>query len=158
SLFPHIASIDHSFIGSANTMRNQTLTVKRLLASLAAVGAVGGGAAIAIQHSQPAVGSPAPAPVNPAPGAPAPVPAPTIALPDVSVIASRNGPAVVNISTVGSTKAAYQQRGGERADPFGDDPFFEFFRRFQGPQQRGRDMPTHGVGSGFIVSADGVIL
>jgi len=47
-----------------------------------------------------------------------------------------------------------------RGDAFGDDPFLEFFRRFQGQQQpRGqREMPTHGLGSGFIISADGIIL
>ncbi|WP_229487382.1 Do family serine endopeptidase [Pseudoduganella lutea] len=139
--------------------------MKRLVLALCAVGVLGAGAAIAVQgsHDAPAVGAqvgttPAPAvPANAAAGAPAPTPAPMIALPDFSVIASRNGPAVVNISTTGSVKAAYDNRG----EPFADDPFFEFFRRFQGPQgpQRGgREAPSHGVGSGFIVSSDGLIL
>ena len=45
-----------------------------------------------------------------------------------------------------------------------DDPMYEFFRRFgggQGPrgqQQPQRDIPVRGQGSGFIVSADGIIL
>lgn len=137
-------------------MRNATT----MFLALATAGVIGAGAAIAVQQSQ-AFASPQPAitataPVNAAQGAPAPVPAPMISLPDFSVIASRNGPAVVNISTTGTTKAQF--RGDDDAE---NDPFFEFFRRFQAPGQRGRGgapVPTHGVGSGFIVSADGIIL
>ncbi|MEP6791810.1 MAG: Do family serine endopeptidase, partial [Ramlibacter sp.] len=51
-------------------------------------------------------------------------------------------------------------------DPFGNDPFFEFFKRFGGqvPGQQGHgrgaphDTPVRGQGSGFIVSADGIVL
>ena len=80
-------------------------------------------------------------------------------LPDFTELAEKQGPAVVNISVTGSVKTGYEggQRG-QRGDPFGDDPFFEFFRRFQGPQMRPREMPTHGIGSGFIISPDGIIL
>jgi serine protease Do len=97
--------------------------------------------------------------------APVAVPAPGITLPDFSVIVDHNGPAVVNINVTGSTKTAYdsdapQARGN---DPYADDPFYEFFRRFQQGQQgqqRGgqRAVPTHGLGSGFIISSDGIIL
>jgi serine protease Do len=38
-----------------------------------------------------------------------------------------------------------------------NDPFFQFFRQFKIPMPRG-DVPVQGVGSGFIVSPDGVIL
>ena len=38
-----------------------------------------------------------------------------------------------------------------------NDPFYEFFRRFQMPAPKD-SMPTRGLGSGFIVSPDGVIL
>jgi len=145
-----------------------SMTVKRVVAALAAVGVLGAGAAIAVQQNQSANASAGAAqatsavPSNAAAGAPVPTPAPMIALPDFSVIAQHNGPGVVNISTTGSTKASYQGQG-QRGEPFADDPFLEFFRRFQGPQGGGRggrggDAPTHGVGSGFIVSADGVIL
>ncbi len=142
-----------------------SMTMKRLVLALCAVGVLGAGAAIAVQANHAADAAPATvaqtapaaAPVNAAAGAPAPTPAPMVALPDFSVIASRNGPAVVNISTTGTVKTAYDNRG----EPFGDDPFFEFFRRFQDPRRGGgggREVPSHGVGSGFIVSADGVIL
>ena len=138
-------------------MRNATT----MFLALATAGVIGAGAAIAVQQSQ-AFASPHPvatasAPANAAQGAPAPVPAPMISLPDFSVIASRNGPAVVNISTTGTTKAQF--RGGD--DEAENDPFYEFFRRFQVPVPRGRGgapAPSHGVGSGFIVSADGIIL
>jgi serine protease Do len=142
-------------------MRNNqhfgSFTFKRLVAALAVAGVLGAGAAIAVQRNltapAPQAQAAAPAvPANAAAGAPAPTPAPMIALPDFSVIASRNGPAVVNISTTGRVRTAMDDR-----DRFGDDPMAEFFRRFQGPQ-RGREIPSHGVGSGFIVSADGVIL
>jgi len=142
-----------------------SMTMKRLVATLCAVGVLGAGAAIAVQRNNAAEAAPAAAavaaaptaaPTNSAAGAPAPTPAPMIALPDFSVIASRNGPAVVNISTTGRVKAGYDNR----AEPFADDPFFEFFRRFQGPQRGGggNEAPSHGVGSGFIISADGIIL
>ncbi|AVR98066.1 DegQ family serine endoprotease [Pseudoduganella armeniaca] len=146
-----------------------SMTMKRLVLTLCAVGVLGAGAAIAVQHNSKAEAAPAAAapvagvaaptaaaPANAAAGAPAPTPAPMIALPDFSVIASRNGPAVVNISTTGRVRTGYENR----AEPFADDPFFEFFRRFQGPQRGGggREAPSHGVGSGFIVSADGIIL
>jgi serine protease Do len=147
--------------------KDKVLNMKRLVLALCAVGVLGAGAAIAVQgnHEAPAAGtqpgttSASAVPANAAAGAPAPTPAPMIALPDFSVIASRNGPAVVNISTTGTVKTSYDNNRG--AEPFADDPFFEFFRRFQGPQggQRGgREAPSHGVGSGFIISADGLIL
>lgn len=97
--------------------------------------------------------------VQAATAAPAPVPAlTTLALPDFHSIAERYGPAVVNISVEAAVKAVSQQsspfEGGDPNDPFGD-----FLRRF-GPQfqapQGGR--VRRGMGSGFIVSSDGVIL
>ncbi|OEZ55422.1 DegQ family serine endoprotease [Duganella sp. HH105] len=137
-------------------------TLKRAALAVAVLGVIGVGGAVAVQQGTAVAAAPAVAQAAaPQAGTPVAVPAPTIALPDFSVIAAHNGPAVVNISVTGSTKTAYD--GGEqtgRADPFADDPFYEFFRRFQGPQQRGgqRSVPTHGLGSGFIISADGIIL
>jgi serine protease Do len=138
------------------------ITAKRLTLALCAAGVIGGAVgAITVNHNQAtAQGAPAavastPAPVQ-APAVAAGAPAATVTLPDFTRIAAQNGKAVVNIRVVGSTKTS--MRGGPQMDP--NDPFYEFFRRFQGPQPRGpqRDAPVFGAGSGFIVSPDGVIL
>jgi serine protease Do len=86
--------------------------------------------------------------------------------PDFSQIAQRQGPAVVNIAVSGIKQAANDedgaaapQHGAPGLDP--NDPFFEFFKRFQGPNggfPGQREMPLRGQASGFIVSADGLIL
>jgi serine protease Do len=77
-----------------------------------------------------------------------------VALPDFSKLVEQNGPAVVNISVVGNMKTSAQ------APDFGlspDDPMYEFFRHFQVPQPQ-NSVPMQGLGSGFIVSSDGLIL
>jgi serine protease Do len=142
------------------------ITAKRLTLALCAAGVIGGAVgAIATEHHNAtaaaavaATGATTPA-ATPAPVAasPAPVagnPAGT-ALPDFTKIVSNNGPAVVNIRVVGTTKVS--QRQMPQFDE--DDPFFEFFRRFQPqPPRGGRGELVYGAGSGFIVSPDGVIL
>lgn len=91
---------------------------------------------------------------NPAPAAPAgPVVA---AATDFSGIVQRYGPAVVNISVTGKArKVADDDDNG--LDP--NDPFSEFFKRF-GPQLQMPQQPRimHGLGSGFIISPDGLIM
>ncbi|MDA1117704.1 MAG: Do family serine endopeptidase [Proteobacteria bacterium] len=76
----------------------------------------------------------------------APVPAATTAavLPDFATIVRQYGPAVVNITTAGTRKAASSS---------GQVPLPEFFRGAPQPE-----VPTQGQGSGFIVSADGIVL
>ena len=100
---------------------------------------------------------------NAAPAAPAAAPpaaarqAPVVqqgryAVPDFSVLAEQAGPAVVNISVTEKAEPTAQEDL-----PFDkDDPMYQFFKRFQG--QVPHQAPRHGVGSGFIVSADGYIL
>lgn len=84
------------------------------------------------------------------------------ALPDFTDLVDQVGPSVVNIRTV--------ERAAARPGPGGtDEEMLEFFRRFgiplpnvprQGPrpQQPDGDSQPRGVGSGFILSADGLIM
>jgi serine protease Do len=131
-----------------------------LVLALLAAGVVGGAGVEALHHSR-ATAAPAPvaqvAALAPA-TAPTPAAAPvgTIAPPDFSAITARYGPAVVNISVSGSRKAGLEEAGPEM---FGGD-LSDFFRRFQQGQGRAmpRSTPVRGQGSGFIVSADGIIL
>ncbi|WP_374509857.1 DegQ family serine endoprotease [Niveibacterium sp.] len=82
-------------------------------------------------------------------------------LPDFSALVEQVGPAVVNIA-VSSVRASGGETAGE--NPFADDPFYDFLRRFgvpvpgQGGQQGGQPRVQQGVGSGFIVSSDGHVL
>jgi serine protease Do len=148
------------------TGKKPSKTMKRSQAILfGALLSIGLGASAQGPQQQPA--APAQGPKqNVAPGAAAQV------LPDFADLVERYGPAVVNINT--------RTRGrGQQQLPPGlseDDPFFEFFRRFMPDQQppgrrgtppRGGDAPPQqprgqlrpfGLGSGFVVSADGFIV
>lgn len=76
-------------------------------------------------------------------------------LPNFSTLVKQYGPAVVNISVTHTLQA-----GPGAPNLWGfreDDPFYEFFRRFQIPHPQG-ERPRQGLGSGFIVSEDGYIL
>ena len=78
-------------------------------------------------------------------------------LPDFSGLVAEAGGAVVNVSVTEKAQKMPGLNGQGQGD--GDDPLSQFFRRFQmpapGPE---RAPPTKGVGSGFIVSADGYVL
>ncbi|MGC4029736.1 MAG: DegQ family serine endoprotease [Steroidobacteraceae bacterium] len=79
-------------------------------------------------------------------------------LPDFTALVERYGPAVVNVQVV-EQPTAVQSRSPRGFDS--DDPFSEFFRRFGIPNPngpRGDSQPARGMGSGFIVSADGYII
>jgi serine protease Do len=95
---------------------------------------------------------------------PAPVQAPQLVLPEFAELVERVGPAVVNIRTLERGRAARQM-------PEMDENLEEFFRRFgiplpgrpdprRGtPPGGGDEEPTQrGVGSGFILSADGYVM
>jgi serine protease Do len=91
------------------------------------------------------------------PAGPTAVPATPLVsgLPDFASLVAQVGPAVVNVTVVEKR----QRTQGFGGNPFADDndPFSDFFRQFQ--QRQPRDQPPEeGVGSGFIVSADGYIL
>ena len=140
-------------------MKILSFTPTRIVVALLSAGVLGGaGASLysgAHAHAAPAVAMPVAA-----------IAAQSGAV-DFSQITERYGPSVVNISVSGIKQAANdegegptaQRRGPQGMDP--NDPFFEFFKRFQGPNGGGqgqREMPVRGQGSGFIVSADGLIL
>jgi serine protease Do len=139
---------------------NQTrLKSAPLVLALLAAGVVGGAGVEAFHHRATAAPAAVVAAAAPALFAGSTAPVGTIAPPDFSQITARYGPAVVNISVTGTQQAS--QPSGTQG--FDGDPF-EFFRRFQQGQGQGqggaapRNVPVHGQGSGFIVSADGVIL
>jgi serine protease Do len=151
----------------ANEGAVTAITAKRLTLALCAAGVIGGAVgAVAVNHNNAtaaaaeaaalAAQAPAPAPVAAAPAPVAGNPVGT-SLPDFTKIVSHNGPAVVNVRVVGTTKVSQRQQMPQFDE---DDPFFEFFRRFQPQQPRGggRGELVFGAGSGFIVSPDGVIL
>ncbi|MEO8005785.1 MAG: Do family serine endopeptidase [Betaproteobacteria bacterium] len=87
-------------------------------------------------------------------------------LPDFTRIVDENGPAVVNVAVSRGAPAAEQGQGPGAAPGLSpDDPLQEFLRRFgqqgRGPQGQGPQAAPeiqHGLGSGFIISPDGIIL
>ncbi len=131
----------------------QTNAVKRSLVALAIAGAFATGTMVADRHGF----SAADAAVNPPVAAPSQAVvggAPAAALPDFADLVQKQGPAVVQISVTGTLK----KTAGPGGNPFSDDednPLAPFFRGMPMPQQP-RQM--QGMGSGFIVSPDGIIL
>lgn len=87
-------------------------------------------------------------------------------LPDFADLVDKTGSAVVNIRTTEKIKAGAAVNGFPDLDE--NDPFSDLFRRLLPPNQRaprsGRGTPApeqevpRGVGSGFIISADGYVL
>ncbi len=128
----------------------QANSFKRSLVALAIVGAFGAGTLIA-GHA---------ASIKPAAAAADPVTigavnaTSAVALPDFSALVAKHGPAVVQISIIHDARKV----GGRLSrDSQGMDELPPWFRNFPLPQPRD-DGPSQGVGSGFIVGADGVIL
>jgi serine protease Do len=96
-------------------------------------------------------------------------PIPFAGAPNYRAIVAANRAAVVGVTTESKgTDAADDgdeddqgqpngnSQGNGRANPFGDNPLFRFFQMPNQP--RADEMPVHGLGSGFIVRPNGVIL
>jgi serine protease Do len=80
-------------------------------------------------------------------------------VPNYRAIVKQEGPAVVGVTVAGMHKASAEEQG--LPPGMEDDPFFKFFKGMPGLQQRGRQggqVPFKGLGSGFIISSDGLIL
>jgi serine protease Do len=105
-------------------------------------------------HADAALAASGPPPAEaPLAATPAPASGRVTGLPDFSGLVAENGAAVVNISV--TEKAQKAGALGEPAE--GDDPLSQFFHRYQMPSPE-HAPPSHGIGSGFIVSTDGYIL
>ncbi len=141
------------------------MLLKPLSAALIAAGLVAAGTATAFNlpgffksdtHASASAGHaaqtavvPAPVPMISAPGR----------VPDYRAIVRQFGPAVVGITVEGTHKmSADEQSDAPAAD---EDPYAQFFHGLPGRAPRGRGnpaVPFRGQGSGFIISADGMIL
>ena len=125
-------------------------TFRKSLVALAVAGAFGLGAIAADRNgAAPAANAaPAAAPVAAAtPGA-------TIALPDFADMVAKHGPAVVEVTTSRAMRKTANR--GNRGMPDMDQlpPWFRNLPRPDMPDQG----PSRGMGSGFVVASDGVIL
>ncbi|MEP7299041.1 MAG: Do family serine endopeptidase [Burkholderiales bacterium] len=138
------------------------MKVKPLSAALIAAGVLAVGTASAIDLT-PSWLKPKPAPTQVAvENTAAPAPVPMLAaqsVPDYRAIVKQGGPAVVGVNVAGMHKASAEEQG--LPEGMENDPFFKFFRGMPGFQQRGQrggSVPFKGMGSGFIISSDGLIL
>ncbi len=109
-------------------------------------------AACRAQEAPDAAKAPPPAPPGASAAANAP-PTPQATPPDFTALMRRVGPAVVNVTTRQAVSAS-------AAGPdLPDDPMFDFFRRFvPQPPAQGGEFRREGVGSGFVIDAEGHIL
>ncbi len=126
------------------------MKLNRVSAALAAAGVLGAGAAYGLQAE--------PAPVAAA-AATTDVSSPR---PSFETLVARQGPAVVNISVVGPRDPSEEASGPEsfgrspfgRGNPFGEGNPFGFNPFGQGTPP----VPARGLGSGFILSEDGLVI
>lgn len=152
-----------------------SIRIKSLTAALIAAGVLAVGSAGAIElpgwlKSKPSAADASARPytykaVSDVSAPPLVAPLAAAATPNYRAIVKQFGPAVVGVTVAGLHKAsAEEQQGGGGGLPPGmeNDPFFRFFRGMPGQPQRGArpnaQTPFRGLGSGFIISSDGLIL
>jgi serine protease Do len=89
---------------------------------------------------------------------------PTVTLPDFTTLIKQLKPVTVNISSTKTVKPRMRQFGGSpfgnnggRSDPFHDFFGDDFFKRFFG-DQFDREYKRKGLGSGFIIDAEGYVI
>ena len=130
-------------------LRKKTLGLSAI--GLIAVGAATGLSAQSLLHAaEPAAGAPAAGTALPG------HPIPLMTAPNYRAIVAQNQAAVVGITTVATLQASNPE-APQWGDPnAGDDnPLSQFFRGIPLPRNRG---VMHGQGSGFLISADGLVL
>ncbi|HEX7749750.1 MAG TPA: Do family serine endopeptidase [Bordetella sp.] len=126
-----------------NSTQRSTKKIARLTLALLAAGAIGGTGLAACSGTAYAQALLAPTQSS--------APIGTVATPNFAQINKLYGPAVVNITVKGVEKVSDSQ----------DDPFQQFFGQFPGfpgMPHGSHNVPMEGVGSGFIVSSNGIIL
>ncbi len=133
-------------------MQIRTRTLAWSAAGLLAVGAATGLSAETLLHAPPsAAGDPAPGPASAAQSIP------MITAPNYRAIVARNQAAVVGITTAGAMNTGLSEGFGGAPPGEGDEnPLAQFFRGLPIPRRRGGVM--HAQGSGFLISADGLVL
>ena len=142
-------------------MQLKKTTLALSASGLFACGAVAGWVSPSLMDAAHAAGAEGAVPAAiAANAATAPAPVPMGAAPNYRAIVAQNRNAVVGIRVDGSQPVSDEQSDGS---PFGDDgpsandPFFRFFRGIPIPHQP-HNVPMHGLGSGFIVRSDGLVL
>ena len=138
----------------------QPTPLRQSLIGLAVVATLASGVTLFRQQSMNSQVRPeAEVPPSAKPTSPA-VPPPPVAQADAAVladfagIAASNGPAVVNIST-SRDQGGPSEKEAEPEGPGYGDPFAPFFGPQAPPEN---EAPSQGMGSGFIVRPDGVVL
>jgi serine protease Do len=130
---------------------------KQSAVALAVAGAFAMGAIVADHVGMTQAGAAStPGPANAA-VSPAPASGATTPLPDFANLVAKQGPAVVQISVSQSAEKVAARDGNEMPDLGDLFPNIPGFRNFPLPHMP-HPGPTQGVGSGFIVNADGLIL
>jgi serine protease Do len=139
------------------------MKLRKVTVALSAGGVLAGGALAGLSpvifHSSEALAEPAPAQSASN--------IPLGAAPNYAAIVRQNRAAVVGITVSGMRNVGAQadeddngaSSGNGEDNPFGDDPFFKFFRGLPNvPHVQPHATPMRGLGSGFIVRSDGIIL